>query len=158
MNTRISKSLHLPLLIAGIAAILFGAVANSPLMASIQTSVESLKNFAAPGELPGEPLTPVIEASAPEVRDTRDNARCAECGVIESTREIDVRSEQTGADARGGTAERNQGEMDKVPAKIYETVVRLQNGSMLVINDVSPASWRPGERVKLIGGIEQPGR
>lgn len=154
MNTLVSKTLHLPLLIAGIAAILFAAVANSPLMASIQTSVESLKNFAAPSELPGEPASPAIEAPAQEARDTRANARCAECGVIESTREIDARSENTGADARGRTAAGKQGEMDKVPAKIYETVVRLQNGSMLVINDVSPASWRPGERVKLIGGME----
>ena len=137
MNALASKSLQLLLLIAGLAAVLCGAVAFSPLTASSQASVESSKHTGAPGEWPEAPPPPAIEAQA--LRSTRAKARCAECGVIESTREIETRNETTQAGA---------------PDRIYETVVRLQDGSMHVINDVNPGIWRPGERVKLIAGMQ----
>jgi hypothetical protein len=133
MNTRAHASLHLPLLIAGVAAMLLGAVATTPLTVSIQSAAEGLKNFIAPGDSRVELLPPVAEPPEKPALDTRAKARCEECGVIESTWEPEARSEKT---------------------KIYETVVRLQDGSTLVINDVNPATRRPGERVKLIRGTE----
>jgi hypothetical protein len=38
------------------------------------------------------------------------------------------------------------------PDKRYEIVVRMADQSQRVINHASPASWRPGERVVVIGG------
>ncbi len=137
MNAPTGKSLQLSLLIAGIAAMLFSAVAFSPLTASIQTSVESLVNSVAASELPGEAPPPAIETQALGLRDNRGKARCEECGVIELTREI-----------------RTPGKMEKMPTRSYQTVVRLRDGSMLAVNDMNPERWRPGERVILIGGME----
>ena len=139
MNALASKSLQLPLLIAGLAAILSGAVAFPLLTASSQASDEGSEHRGAPGEWPEVPPPTAIEAPAQRLRTTRARARCAECGVIESTREIETRNETTEAGA---------------PGRIYETVVRLQDGSMHVINDVNPGIWRPGERVKLIAGMQ----
>ena len=64
-------------------------------------------------------------------------ARCDECGVIESTREVAA--------------------VGKSPA-IYEITVRLGDGLTHVLSDASQANWRPGERIKLIGGENQSGR
>ncbi len=139
MNALASKSLQLPLLIAGLAAILCGAIAFSPLTASTQASVESSEHRGAPGAWPAVQPPSAVEAPAQALRTTRAKARCAECGVIESTREIETRNETAQASA---------------PGRIYETVVRLQDGSMHVINDVNPGIWRPGERVKLIAGVQ----
>ncbi len=139
MNALASKSLQLPLLIAGLAAVLCGAVAFSPLTASSQAPVESSKHGGAPGEWPEVPPPSAVEAPAQALRTTRAKARCAECGVIESTREIETRNETTEAGA---------------PGRIYEAVVRLQDGSTHVINDVNPGRWRTGERVKLIAGMQ----
>ena len=150
MNALASKSLQLPLLIAGLAAILCSALAFSPLMAFIQVPVESFKRSVAPSERPEVPSA--IEAPAQGLRTTRAKARCAECGVIESTREIETRNEETGAGAPNRTPA--GGEAEKMPTRIYETVVRLQDGSLHVINDVNPERWRPGERVTLIDGTQ----
>lgn len=139
MNALASKSLQLPLMFAALAAILCGAVAFSLLTASSQASVESPGQRGAPGKWPEAQPPSAIEAQAQAPRTNRVRARCAECGVIESTREIETRSEATGAGA---------------PGRIYEAVVRLQDGSTHVINDVSPGRWRPGERVKLIAGMQ----
>ena len=152
MNALASKSLQLPLLIAGLAAILCSAVAYSPLMASIQAPVESAKPSVAPSERHEVPPPSAIEVPAKALRTTRARARCAECGVIQLTREIDTRNEKTGAGAAGRTSA--GGEAEEMPTRIYETVVRLQDGSIHVINDANPERWRPGERVTLIDGTQ----
>ena len=153
MNTPVHKYLQLPLLIEGIAAILFSAVAFSAVTASIETPVESLQSAGAGSELPGA-APPAIEAPTQAMRDTRSKARCEECGVIESTRVVEIRSASIGADALDGTAAGKRTETAKVPARIHQTVVRMRDGSMLVIDDVYPERWRPGERVKLIAGMQ----
>ncbi len=152
MNALASKSLQVPLLIAGLAAILCSAVAYSPLMASIQSPAESFKHGLAPSEGAEAPPPSAIEAPAKALRTTRSKARCAECGVIESTREIVTHNEETDAGAVGRTSA--GGQAGKMPTRFYETVVRLQDGSMHVINDANPERWRLGERVTLIGGMQ----
>ena len=39
-----------------------------------------------------------------------------------------------------------------------EISVRMADGSSQVIDDASPASWRTGERVMIIGGVKPPSR
>ncbi len=152
MKALASKSLRLPLWIAGLVAILCSAVAFSPLSASIQAPVESFKHGVAPGAWPEVPPPSATEAPAKALRAARGKARCAECGVIQSTREIDTRNEKTDAGAAGRTS--SGGEPERMPTRIYETVVRLQDGSIHVISDANPERWRPGERVTLIGGMQ----
>jgi hypothetical protein len=48
--------------------------------------------------------------------------------------------------------------MNARPSGSYAITIRLRDGSMRVITDAHPAKWRPGERVTLIAGMEQPAR
>jgi hypothetical protein len=84
-----------------------------------------------PGVAPAVAAGPEsLPASVPE-----STAKCGECGVIESTREIAT---------HGDPNARN--------IKRYETIVRLPDGSRRAIHDINPAAWRTGERVILIAG------
>ena len=146
MNTQANKPLHLPLLFGGIAAILVSSIA----IGSLTISAPGFNGVSAPAEPPERAAAPVV--AAPGAR----AYRCAECGVIASIRKIEAPDEKTGVNASGRSAA--GGEIEGKPGRIYEINIRLQDGSMRVINDVNPATWRPGERVTLIGGMQQPGR
>ena len=130
MNTQIPKSIHVPLLIAGIAAILFSAAAMAivPGMGWFHTPLEGVDSIVAQEQLAETPAAPLAPLGAGKAR---AKARCEACGVIESMRRV----------APGGIS----------PA-IYEITIRLGDGSTRVISDASPATWRPGERMTLIDG------
>ena len=132
MNTQTTNSMHVPLLIAGIAAILFSTVAMAivPIIGWFQSSFEGFDGSSAQEQLP-ETLAAPLSVAPSGTGKARVKARCDECGVIESMRRV----------AAVGHA----------PA-IYEITVRLGDGSTHVLSDASPANWRPGERFNLIGG------
>ena len=105
---------------------------------------------------------------------------CAECGVVESVREIDAKGSGTGLGAVGGGvlggllgnqvgAGRGKDVMTVVGAvggavagnevekrvkatKSYDVTVRLNDGSSRVINEASLPAWRPGDKVKIVDG------
>ena len=142
MTTQANKPLHLPKLVGGIAAILVSGIA----IASLAISAQGIDSFVAPAG-PPEATT----ASAIEVPRARAY-RCAECGVIESTREIEAPDEKTGVGASGPIAA--GGEIEGKPARDYAITIRLQDGSMRVITDAHPARWRYGEQVIIIAGVD----
>lgn len=147
MNTQATKPLHLPLLVGGIAAILVSSIA----IGSLAISAPGFNGVYAPDE-------PAEAAAAPPIAAPGARAyRCAECGVIESTREIEAPDEKTGVNVPARIAAGNRGETEGKPVRNYEITIRLRDGSMRVITDANPARWRPGERVKLIGGMDWPG-
>jgi len=110
-------------------------------------------------------------------------AACAECGVVESVREIETKGEGSGIGAVGGAVVggvighqigdgRGQDIATVVGAvggavagheiekrvnttKSYEITVRFQDGSSRVIHEASAPSWRTGDRVKVINGVIQ---
>lgn len=107
--------------------------------------------------------------------------RCAECGVIESVREIQNRGEGTGLGAvggavvggllgnqvgsgRGNTAATAIGAVGGVIAgneiekrvkstKSYEVTVRFDDGSSRVISAASAPTWRTGDHVRVVDGV-----
>ena len=109
--------------------------------------------------------------------------RCAECGVIESVREIATKGAGTGIGAVGGAVVggvlghqvgggRGQDiatvvgavggavaghEIEKrvKSSKSYEITVRFEDGSSRVISEANAPSWRTGDRVKVINGVIQ---
>ena len=98
---------------------------------------------------------PALDPAAPLLAtgEARVRARCPECGVIVSMREIEVRDDDTGRPrtARGAVAgSRIETRVDL--ARSFEITVRLADGSSRVFNDASPARWRSGERVIVIDG------
>jgi hypothetical protein len=136
MNTPANKPLHLPLLVAGIAAVLVSGIA----IASLAISGQGLNGRIAPD-------APAVAAPGAQ------SYRCAGCGVIESTREIEAPADKHGADASGQLAVCNPGEIRRHAPRQREITVRLQDGSMRVITDAKPAQWKRGEAVTIIAGM-----
>ena len=140
MNTLANKVLHLPLLVGGIAAILVSGIA----IGSLTISAQDLNAIRAPAKPPAAEAAPAI--AAPGAR----AYRCAECGVIESTREIEAPDEKTGVNASGRIAA--GGGIGRKPVRSHEITIRLRDGSVRVITDAKPARWRRGEQVSIIAG------
>ena len=124
MNMHIPKSMQLPALITGVAAILFSTVAmtKGPLSGYSRTAFASLDGISAPEPSP--------EASVRPAHKARVKPKCSECGVIESMRRVPPEGDS--------------------PA-IYEIKVRMRDGSIRVNRDPNPANWRPGEHIILLG-------
>jgi len=101
----------------------------------------------------GDILALDLSAPVPATNAARVKARCPECGVIMSMREIEVRDEDTGRPRTAGGAVAGSRIETRVDlTRSYEITVRLADGSIRVFNDANPARWRSGERVILIDG------
>jgi hypothetical protein len=150
MNTQANKPLHLrpPLLIGGAVAILVSGIA----IASLALSAQGFNGAVAPDEPRETPAGQVI--AAPEPVPGAREYMCAECGVIESTRKIDIPDENSRAGVSGRMAAGNRGQIGAKPLPNYEITIRLHGGSMRVITDAKPARWRHGERVIVIAGAD----
>lgn len=87
--------------------------------------------------------------------ETRARARCAECGVVESIREILQAGEDNDPRATGSPARSSRNKSARKPVRHtahYEITVRRRNGDSHVFIEANAANWRPGERVSLIDG------
>ena len=128
MKAPITKYARLPLLIAGIAAILLSTAAatSTPLL-------EWLHNHPPAG---AGTAAQEFDSQFPNTIEPRAATRCTECGVVESTRSV----------AQGGN----------LPA-LHEITVRLRDGSIRVSSQLNPAQWRVGERIILIDGTSRRG-
>jgi len=144
MNTQANKSLHLPLLVGGIAAILVSGIA----IGSLAISAQGFNGIPAPADPPEAAAAPAIATLGARAD------RCGECGVIVSTRAIEAPDENTGVNASGRIAAGNRGEIKAKPVRNYEITVRLRDGSMRVVTDANPARWRHGEKVIIIAGAD----
>ena len=159
---------------AGVAAILFSAVGTAAFMGWIPMG--GTRDSFIPDKHSSSTAQPVSKRAPAR-------AKCAECGVIESTREIDVRGEGTGlgavggavvggvlghqvgsgrgndvatvVGAVGGAVAGNQIEKHARSTKNYEITVRFDDGSSRVINEANPPAWRTGDKVKVINGVIQ---
>jgi len=122
---------------------------------------------------------PVQVAAAAPVK-----ARCAECGVIESTREIDAKGAGSGlgavaggvvgavvgnqfghgtgntvmtvAGAAGGALAGNEIEKRVKTTKNYEVTVRMEDGSSRAIEEGTTPTWHAGDHVKVVNGVISP--
>jgi len=115
--------IRVALAIVFVSAVLTGVLALFPL---------------ASDEANAAPVASEPEAEVYPVREAGSDLKCAQCGVVESTREL--------------------AQIAETSAKGVEVTVRMKDGaSHLFIaaspaNSASPASWRAGERVIFIDG------
>jgi len=144
MNTQANKHLHRTLLIGGISAIVVGGIA----IGSLAISAQGVDGILAPAALP-EAAAPTAIA-APAV----PTFPCAECGMIESTREIEVAGEKLDVCAPGRSVAAKRSKIEAKRIRNYEVTIRLQDGSKRVITDAAPERWRQRERVTIIAGME----
>jgi len=206
METQDKKSPHTLFWIAGIAVTVFSAVGIAAIMGWIPTSTSSPTENVVIAKQPTAPVKPAAastnktsaqareEARAREARaQAREaraqapvqvaQARCAECGVIESVREIETKGEGSGlgavggavvggilghqvgggsgkkiatvVGAVGGAVAGNEVEKRVKSGKSYDITVRFEDGSSRVINEANAPTWRAGDRVKVVNGVIQ---
>jgi len=137
----------LTLLMTGIAVILFATAGFARIVGWGPNSTDDSGDILA------------LDQAAPgPTSEARAKPRCPECGVIVSMREIERHDQDSGPGAAGGVKTGNRDETRVKPARSYEIVIRLADGSSRVINDAKPARWRPGERVIVIDGADPSNR
>jgi outer membrane lipoprotein SlyB len=146
MKTQAHESSYLPLLITGIAVVLFSTAGIARMMGWGPNSTDDSGDILALDET----------AAVPTTSEARAKPRCPECGVIVSIREI-KRHDENSAPAGGVTAG-DRDEMRVKSTRTYEFIVRMADGSRRVINDANPESWRTGERLMVIGGLKPSNR
>jgi outer membrane lipoprotein SlyB len=132
----------LTLLITGIAVILFST-------AGIARIVGWGPNSTGDS---GDTLALDQSARVPVTNEVRVKARCPECGVIVSVREIERHDQDSDSGAAGGATAANLGATGVKWTRNHEITVRLSDGSSRVIDDAKPARWRSGEHVIVIDG------
>ena len=179
-----SQSLHPLAWIVGIAVILFSFAGVAAIMGWIPTSIggagdvsvdKPVKKAAQPAAAKAKTPPPAPVANSAPVR-----AKCDQCGVIESVREIAVSGEGSGLGAVGGAVvggllgnqvgggsgkkiatvvgvvggavAGNEVEKRVKSTQSYEITVRLNDGSTRMIQEANPPSWRNGDQVRIVDG------
>jgi len=187
MTTQVSKFPPILLWTAGIALILFCTAGIAAFMGWIPNSSGSTGDTVIPDRRAAS--TPKSDAAKPHTapaqvaRNNTERTKCAECGVIESTREIESRPEGTGLGAVGGAVvggllgnqvgggrgkdlmtvvgavgggfAGNEIEKRAKSTRSYAITVRFEDGSTRVINEASAPTWRTGDKVRVVNGVIQ---
>lgn len=166
MRTHFQRPARAPW-IAGIAIGLFAAIGIAAIARSISVSYADIPHANTPAardaasgvaEGAGAGTAQAQLEAARIAASGRNRARCPECGVVESIRQI-ARSGDTGGHAagagriaRGASGGRSGSAMaaNGGTGNGYEITVRLRDGSKTVFNESSPRSWQPGSRVLVI--------
>ena len=203
-------SIHPLAWVAGIAVIVFSGLGIGALMGWIPNSIGNAAGrppLEAQAQAPvnarqASPVSPAATASqaapvkrvapvpragaatlpapAPIVAAAVANARCAECGVIESVREVDTKGTGTGLGAIGGAVAGgllgsqvgggrgkdvmavvgavgggfagNEVEKRVKSTKSYSVVVRFDDGSSRAFSEPILPAWRLGDKVRVVDG------
>ncbi len=187
MQTHVKKSPHALLWITGIAVILFSATGIAAIMGWIPDSFGTPGSNAAPeiSMNTTKPAAPQVHAhtTPAQVANNTSSMKCAECGVVESVREIVRSGEASGLGAAGGAivggalGSQVGGGKGKTAATVvgavggavagnmierqvkstagYEITILLENGSRRVITVADAPTWRPGDHVKVTNDVIQ---
>lgn len=193
MSTQINKSIPPLMWVAGVAMILFSMVGIGAFMGWIPSSIGNTAEESAANKSADAAPTKLAEATpnkSPAVRTHKAQPQlasnnhtkkiCAECGVIQSTREIVEKGQggavgivggavvggllghqvgggrgkdiATVAGAVGGAVAGNEIQKRVDTNKSYETVVRFEDGTSRVFTTSNPNNWREGDRVTVDNG------
>jgi outer membrane lipoprotein SlyB len=183
MEMQPSKSPHPLVWAAAIALIVFCGAGAAALMGWIPTSAGKPGNEAALAKLDQPHASPAKAAPAKVHAAAVVAAKCAECGVVQSVREVDTKGEGSGVGvvggavaggvlghqvgngdgqtiatvigAVGGAVAGNEIEKRVKSKKSYEVTVRFDDGSSRVITEANAPSWRSGDKVKVVNGVIQ---
>ena len=143
MKTQANKAPYLPLVLAGIAAILFSTAVIARIIGWGPNSAGDSGDILALDQ------AALATTSAP-----RTTPRCSECGEIVSMREIARHDENPSLAAAGQATIGNRDETQVTSIRSHEIMIRMADGSRRMIEQANAASWRHGERVIVIGGVK----
>ena len=187
METQNTNSRYTMMWIAGIAITLFSIAGIAAIMGWIPTSI------AGGGSTANVASTPATAAKAPAPKSSNNAAAptrlasntpsrsvCADCGIIESSREITEKGTGSGvggvggavvggvlghqvgggrgkdlatvAGAIGGAFAGNEIEKRVKSTTSYEVTVRFEGGATRTFNEDTP-KWRVGDRVRVVDGV-----
>jgi len=176
--------------IAGIALTLFCAVGIAAVMGWIPNSMGGTGDKSVVGQQAASAVAPAVPKAVPKKHRAVAThpapayvaavASCAECGVIESVREVDTKGAGSGIGAVGGgviggllgnqvgagrgkdvmtvvgvvgrAVAGNEVEKRVKTTKSYEVTVRLNDGSRRVITEANVPTWRSGDKVRIVDG------
>lgn len=187
MDTQAAKLSPILLWTAGVALILFCAAGIAAFMGWIPNSSgnpgDSVMTERQAANLPRIEQAKPRRAPAQVVSNVPVKASCAECGVIESTREIETPAVGTGLGAVGGAVvggllgnqvgggrgkdvvtvvgavggglAGNEIEKRVKSTKSYAITVRFEDGTTRVIHEPNAPTWRTGDKVKVVNGVIQ---
>jgi outer membrane lipoprotein SlyB len=176
------KSLHPLAWAAGLALIVFSAVGVGAFMGWIPTSMGGSNDKAAlTTQATGTPEA--VRAKARTLPARLASSKCADCGVVESVREVDVEGQGSGLGAAsgavvggvlgnqvgggrgkdvmtvvgavGGAVAGNEVEKRVKSTKRYEITVRFDDGSSRAISEANAPPWRAGDKVRVVNGVIQ---
>lgn len=188
MTTQTHDSSRALMWMAGIAVILFSGVGIAAIMGWIPTSMGHSNDSAVTiPELPAKHVTGSSTSSksssvTPLVAANNSAAtRCAECGIVQSTRAVTAKGEGSGIGAVGGAVvggllgnqigngrgntvatalgavggavAGNEVEKRVKTTTAYEVTVRMDDGSTRVIGEGSAQTWRAGDHVRIVDGV-----
>ena len=136
----VKKFSYLPLLIAGIAVVLFSTAGIARMMGWGPNLTEDF------GEISALEDAATSEGGA--------GPKCSECGFIVSMREIKTHDDNSCTGATSAAAPGNGDETRVISTRNYEINIRMVDGSSRLIIAENPASWRTGERLIVIAGTD----
>jgi len=145
MWSRFKRPIPKPIWIAGIAVCLLSASGTVAIFASTLASYASIPDDDAPSRRAAAPRgsedarvsDPQANAAMAQASINRRNPGwCPACGVVVSMRQIEPSDE----------------------AGRQELTIRFRDGETIVLNEATRRSWRLGNRVIVIGGLNAPGR
>jgi len=153
MKTQGNDALHLWLMIGVAALMLLGTTGIAAVLAWMPTSTALPGVVVVPDTRRAPPAT--LDGAEAQIPPARARDKCAECGIVEATHEIEQPGEATDPGAAGAVTRGDRSEITGHSTKTYEVTVRMKDGSRHVFMDAKRANWRPGERVIIIGGASQ---
>jgi outer membrane lipoprotein SlyB len=189
VNTQVKRFPYALAWIAGIAITLFCAAGIAAIMGWLPASMGypgsgaplTQANAPQPATAMPRPSPMVRTAPAPVASVPAARVRCADCGVVESTRVIAVSGEGTGLGAAGGAVVGgvvghqigggrgqdvatvvgavggavvgNEVEKRVRSTSHYEVIVRLDDGSSRAIRVADAPIWRAGDQVRIVDGV-----
>jgi hypothetical protein len=133
MNIPAVRARHLQWLLGGVSAILFCGLAVAAL--------------SIPPLIPLRAVAPKAPVAAPAVAvPAARGVRCTECGIVQSTRKLEPENAMIDVTAGNAVATHQSAR------QVFETIIRMQDGSTRIITDVEPSRWKRGERVVIMAG------
>lgn len=205
MQTEARSGIHPLVAIASVAVIVLAAVgvaAFTGLLPGSSGSSAPVPASSAPQPAEAVAVQPrAIQPKAAEAKTARPKAavpkptqvaaapqaapapKCADCGVVESVQEVEVKGQTTGAGAvaggvagavignqigqgRGKTAARllgaaggaifgHQVERSARTTKRYDIAVRMEGGELRTLSQEQPPVWRAGDKVRVVNEAPQ---
>lgn len=143
---------HWWLLLGAVVAILLAISAIASVLAWLPRQGNEATSVTVSDRLMVKADSEAAIDPAPEEDVARVSAKCAECGVVETTREIVQILERMDSGAASGVKRARLKETAVKSISTYEVTVRMKDGASHQFMAANPATWRPGERVIYIEG------